>query len=99
MKSFFHKIPPVFRNFYFLIIAIFMVWMLFFDTNDFITQFSLSRRQSELEDSKAFYEERIIEVQKDRDALLNDRDLLEKIAREKYLMKKENEDVFIVVEE
>jgi cell division protein FtsB len=73
--------------------------MLFFDSNDLLTQFKLSSKQSELESSKEFYEEKIIEVKNDKEALLNDKALLEKIAREKYLMKKENEDVYIVVEE
>ncbi len=73
--------------------------MIFFDSNDIITQFRLSNKQSELESSKEFYEEKIIEVKNDKEALTNDKDLLEKIAREKYLMRKENEDVYIVVEE
>lgn len=71
----------------------------FFDANDVLTQVRLGSKQYELESSKAFYEEKIIEVKNDKEALLNDRDLLEKLAREKYLMKKDNEDVFIVVEE
>lgn len=99
MKSFFQKIPPVFRNFYFLTALLFLIWMIFFDSNDIITQFRLSNKQSELESSKEFYEEKIIEVKNDKEALTNDKDLLEKIAREKYLMRKENEDVYIVVEE
>jgi cell division protein FtsB len=38
-------------------------------------------------------------VQKDREELMTDRELLEKFAREKYLMKKEAEDIFIIQEE
>lgn len=59
----------------------------------------LSSKLSELEETKAFYENEIVEVKNNREALLNDPELLEKLAREKYLMKKESEDVFIVVEE
>ncbi len=73
--------------------------MLFFDSNDILTQRSLSSKISELEESKAYYEEKIVEVKNDQKALDTDKELLERIAREKYLMKKENEDVFIVVEE
>ena len=49
--------------------------------------------------TKSFYEQKIDEVKADREALLNNDELLEKLAREKYFMKKENEDVFIVVDE
>ncbi|MFY0600238.1 MAG: septum formation initiator family protein [Cyclobacteriaceae bacterium] len=99
MKSFLKKIPPIFRNFYFVVGVLFVLWMLFFDSNDIITQVKLNSQQSELESSKAFYEEKIIEVKNDKEALTHDKELLEKIAREKYLMKKDGEDVFIVVEE
>lgn len=73
--------------------------MLFFDSNDLFSQYRLSRKQSELEQTKAFYQEKIQEVKSDREALLNDDDLLEKMAREKYFMKKDNEDVYVIVEE
>lgn len=99
MKAFFQRIPPFFRNFYFLIFFLFLIWMLFFDANDIISQIRLGSKQAELESSQEFYEEKILEVKNDKEALLNDKDLLEKLAREKYLMKKNNEDVFIVVEE
>lgn len=99
MKSAIKRIPPFFRNFYFLTGLLFVIWMLFFDSNDLITQYRLSDKQSELESSKEFYEEKIVEVKNDKEALTSDKDLLEKIAREKYLMKKESEDVYIIVEE
>ena len=99
MNKLFHKIPPLFRNFYFLVGTFFLVWMLFFDSNDLITQVKLSSKLSELTSTKEFYENKIVEVRNDREALLNDKALLEKIAREKYLMKKESEDLFIIVDE
>lgn len=52
-----------------------------------------------LEGEREYYQEKILEVEKDREELLGTRELLEKFAREKYLMKKESEDIFIVVEE
>ncbi len=73
--------------------------MLFFDSNDVISQWKLSHKEAELENAKEFYESKIVEVKNDREALLNNKDLLEKLAREKYLMKKESEDIFIIVEE
>lgn len=99
MKQFFQKVPPIFKNFYFLASLFFLIWMLFFDSNDVITQIKLSSKQAELESAKEFYESKIIEVKNDREALLNNEELLEKLAREKYLMKKETEDIYIIVEE
>lgn len=52
-----------------------------------------------MEEQKSYYLEKIEEVKKDREELMSDDRLLEKFAREKYFMKKETEDVFIIVEE
>lgn len=87
------------RNFYFLTGVSFLVWMLFFDTNDIYSQYQLRKKLSELQSQKQFYQDKIEEVNTDREALMNDKELLEKFAREKYYMKKEGEDVFVVVEE
>ena len=91
------RIPKFFRSFYFLFTSLFMVWMFFFDSNDFITQYQMSKKLSELEDEKEHYQQRIAEVQKDREELLSNTELLEKYAREKYQMKKPTEDLFIIM--
>ena len=91
------KIPKFFRSFYFLFTSLFLVWMFFFDSNDFITQYQMSKKLSELEDEKEHYQQRITEVQKDREELLSNTELLEKYAREKYQMKKPTEDLFIIM--
>lgn len=52
-----------------------------------------------LQNEKEYYQEKITEVEKDRKELMTNKELLEKFAREKYLMKKESEDVFIIQEE
>ncbi len=92
------KLPKPFRNFYFISIALFLVWMLFLDSNNLISRFQLSSKLGSLENEKEYYEEKIKEVEKDHDELFGDRESLEKFAREKYLMKKESEDIYIVVE-
>jgi cell division protein FtsB len=74
-----------------------MAWMFFFDSNDFITQYQMSKKLSELEDEKEHYLQRITQVQKDREELLSNSQLLEKYAREKYQMKKPTEDLFIIM--
>ena len=73
--------------------------MLFIDSNDFITQFKLRSKLRSLEDDKAYYQEKIEEVKKERKELLSDKKNLEKFAREKYLMRKKTEDVYVVTKE
>jgi cell division protein DivIC len=92
------KLPPVFRNFYFVIGVCFLVWMTFLDANDLITRFQMGAKLRSLDKEKKFYIEKIAQVQKDREELMTNKQLLEKFAREKYLMKKESEDVFIIQE-
>jgi cell division protein FtsB len=93
------KLPPAFRNFYFVCGISFLAWMTFLDSNDLITRFKMSSKLGELEDEKEYYVQKIIEVEKDRNELMTNRELLEKFAREKYLMRKESEDVFVIVDE
>lgn len=93
------KLPPAFRNFYIVTILSFIVWMTFLDSNDFISRFKMGAKLRSLENEKEYYQEKISEVEKDRQELMTNKELLEKFAREKYLMKKETEDIFIVQEE
>jgi len=92
-------LPPIFKSFYFIVGILFILWLLIFDSNDLFTQRTLSNKKEELEKSKEFYEDKILEVKNDREALLTDDEQLEKLAREKYLMKKDSEDVYIIVKE
>lgn len=92
------KLPPVFRNFYLGVGLCFLVWLTFLDSNDLITRFSMRAKLHSLENEKEYYQKKIEEVEKDRKELMTNKELLEKFAREKYLMKKETEDVFIIQE-
>ena len=78
--------------------AFFLIWLTFFDSNDLYSQYKLARKINSLNADKAYYIEKIDEVKKDREELLSNPDLLEKFAREKYLMKKQSEDLYVVVE-
>ena len=95
----FKKLPKSFRNFYFLTAFIFLLWMLALDSNNLITRFQMSSKLRSLENEKEYYQEKIEEVRKDHDELFGDRESVEKFAREKYLMKKKTEDIFIVEEQ
>jgi cell division protein DivIC len=93
------KLPPALRNFYIVTGLCFFIWMLFLDSNDLISRFKMTNKVRSLENEKEFYQEKIAEVEKDRKELMTNKELLEKFAREKYLMKKETEDIFIIQEE
>ena len=75
-----------------------MLWMLLFDSEDLITHYQLRKRLKNLEEESVYYLEKIEEVKRDREELMSDEELLEKFAREKYFMKKEKEDVYVIVE-
>lgn len=73
--------------------------MSFFDRNDFFSQLSLRRQLKEMEAEKKYYNDKLKEVQATHQNLFKSDENLERYAREQYLMKKENEELFIIVEE
>lgn len=89
----------MFRNFYVVTGLCFLIWLTFLDSNDLISRFSLTAKLHSLENEKEYYQKKITEVEKDRKELMTNKELLEKFAREKYLMKKETEDVFVIQED
>jgi cell division protein DivIC len=93
------KIPSFFKSFYFLFAIGFFIWMLFFDTNDLINQVRMKHQLIRLEEDREYYIEKIEEVKTEREALIGNKQKLEKFARENYLMKRPSEDVYILVEE
>lgn len=78
---------------------VFVVWVFFFDTNNFFSQRRLTKELNEVKVEKQFYIEEIEKDKEAKDELLNNSEYLEKFARENYLMKRENEDIFIVIDE
>lgn len=89
----------LFGNFYFVSFLIFAVWVVFFDTNDLITQYYRQQRLKRLESEKSFYIQKSTEIKQDRRDLAQDAEALEKFAREKYFLKRPKEDVFIIITE
>jgi len=78
---------------------VFVIWITFFDRNDLISQRHLQRIIDDMETKKEYYKIEVESVKKEKEALFSDQTTLEKFAREKYLMKKDNEDIFVIVEE
>lgn len=76
-----------------------MVWMSFFDKNNWLDVYRLQKTYSKAKQERNYYRDQAEIARGEYNALFNNTDSLEKFAREKYLMKKENEDVFVIVEE
>ena len=87
------------KNFYFVFTVFFVIWMVFVDSNDIFTQYKLSSKLKDLEKQREFYLEKKKKIQEDREELMSNYELLEKFARERYLMKKKSEDLYVIVEE
>lgn len=92
------KIPPVLKNKYVLVLIIALVWFAFADKNSFIQHYRISRQIKELRQEKEYYRNEITRDSLEVEKLRNDPQELERFAREKYLMKKKDEDIFIVKE-
>jgi cell division protein DivIC len=99
VKEVFLKIWPWLKNKYVLTILVFTVWMFFFDQNNVVDRLKMSAEIRQLEADREYYLEEIRKDSTRLHELTTDRDNLEKYAREQFLMKKENEDVFVVIEE
>lgn len=76
---------------------IFLVWLAFFDQNNLLAKMQLRGKITTLKKEKTYYEEKIKEDTRKMQELLSNKDNLEKFAREQYLMKNKNEDIFVIV--
>jgi len=84
-----------FTNTYILVLTLFVVWMAFFDTNSLMIHLELRKEVRKLKRQKEFLQQ---EIQKDQEILekMSDGNELERLAREKYYMKKEKEEIFLI---
>ena len=93
------SILPHLKNKYVVASILFFFWIMFFDRYNVFTHLELQNQKKQLEKDRAYYKEEIIKVRQDLKELTTNEITLEKFAREKYLMKRDNEDIFITVEE
>ncbi len=99
IKTMLKKTLQIIKNKYFITILVFAIWMTAIDKNNIISQIKLNNELSDLQRKKEYYAK---EIAKDKQAIyeLNTNiNTLEKFAREKYLLKRDNEDIFIIVRE
>ena len=93
-------IPSFLKNKYLLTATGFTVWILFFDARDLITTHFKERNELlKLQQSEKYYEQQITVTKQELQQLKTNPAVLEKYAREKYLMKRDNEDLFRIKDE
>jgi len=91
-------VERIIRKRYWIIICTYAIWMLLFDGNNLIYRYQVWREIQELEKQEAYYQKAIEKARRERQDLFGSMRNLERFAREKYLMKKDGEDLFIIVD-
>ena len=97
LGNFFKRFAVLLKNKILVAFIIFTTWMLFFDANNIISQAKLGAKLKSHQQKKTFYQQRIIEVKTEKEELKSNSKTREKFAREKYWMKKDNEDLYIII--
>jgi len=98
IKDLYQKLPAPLRNKYLITFIVFLVWIFFIDKFDIITQIKMNKEFKQLKEQQEFYKS---EVKKDSTIIYNlnnNPEEQERFARERFLMKKDNEDLYIVRE-
>lgn len=76
-----------------------LAWLMLFDSNDLWTTWRNQRELGRMQDQKTWYSSEIERTREQLNELSSNKQLLEKFARERYLMKRDNEDIFVLVPE
>jgi hypothetical protein len=97
IKKLLDKIPPILKNKYLLTSVVFLVLMLFLDRNNLISQYKMKKELNGLKKELQFYRDQAAKDSIELSRLLGDSLELEKLGREKYLMKRDSEDIYIIV--
>ncbi|MEX6626262.1 septum formation initiator family protein [Tenacibaculum pacificus] len=96
LRSIKNKLPfKIATNIYVIILTVFVIWMLFFDENSYLTHREFNKEIDKLEVWIEYHEEKIKKDKKTIEKLQTPIQL-QRYARERYLMKKENEDIYII---
>lgn len=85
----------IFSNRYLLAITAFVIWIVFFDESNFFIQRQRKGELNQLNKKIEYYKTQVAETKQELSNLQNDPTMLEKYAREKYYMKRDNEEVFV----
>ena len=91
-------INRIISNKYLIAALVFLVWLFVFDRNSLIDRIKYTQSLKEMEAEKQYYQESIEENSQRLEELKTNRENLEKFAREQYFMRRENEDVYVIIE-
>ncbi|MBA2249845.1 MAG: septum formation initiator family protein [Chitinophagaceae bacterium] len=94
--KFLKQIPSWLHSKYLIAAVAFMVWMFFIDRNDIPLQWKRINELKKLQQSETGLNNQILSTRQELELLKTNPSTLEKYAREKYMMKKDNEDLYIV---
>ena len=89
------KLIPFVANRYFIACLAFVVWMLFFDQRNFFLQRDRADELEKLEQAKSYYEKEISTTEEQLNNLQSNPGAVEKYARERYLLRREGEEVYL----
>jgi cell division protein FtsB len=93
------KILSYLRNKYFTATVLFFAWICFFDRNDLISEAKLMYKINKLKTERTYFQKQTDIANEELKELQTDPSSLEKFAREKYLMKKDNEDIYVITDQ
>jgi len=93
------NIPKILRNRYVLVLIGFIVYITFFDAHDLISQMQIRWKLHKINEEKTYIESELQNAKNQTIELSTNKIMLEKFAREQYRMKRENEDVFVILNE
>ena len=94
--KFLSNIPSFLKNKYLIAGVFFLVWIFFFDPKDIPSSINRIDTYKKLQETELNLSKKIAETRKDLDLLKTNPQTIEKYARENYMMKKDNEDLFII---
>lgn len=94
-KNILPRLMRLCKSFYFIVTVLFVVFVLFLDSNDLFTQIMLERQYHTLKQERHRYQQKIEEIRQQKKELNKD-STIERIARERYLLKRPLEDVYVI---
>ncbi|MDI9356344.1 MAG: septum formation initiator family protein [Chitinophagaceae bacterium] len=92
-----YRLPKVFRSFYLLSLFFLLVWVSFLDENNVFNYISINQKIEYLQNQKKYYQEKIKNIKEEEYIILENIESIERYARENFLMKKKNEDMYVIV--
>lgn len=95
MQKVISKILPIIKNKYYVTLIAFVVWIFFFDGNNIFELYKFRRSYHRLQNERNFYLEETTKVNQEKMELFSSEKNLEKFARERYFMKRDDEDIYI----